>query len=326
MSDTQTIYHSPYESSAASDSTQKSSCKKEASAELLTMTLSQYLDPRNDVAFKKIFGSEKNKDLVIHFLNDLVVLSQGRRVKTVSFLPCVQDAEIAALKQSVVDILCLDERGEQYIIEMQYAPLDGFIERAQHYASRAYSNQIERGEKSYKNIKKVIFIAITNVILFPEEEDYKSRHDMRHDKSLKNYLDGMTFYFVELPKFKNTISELLTLEEKWLFFLKHATETTAEDVDKISGNDEIIHQAYEALDRFSWSKEELLAYQQNEKRILDLQAAFDYQRLEGKIEGRAEGKAEKAREMALCLLENGIPVSLIISASGLSEEEIRSVL
>ncbi|MES2200459.1 MAG: Rpn family recombination-promoting nuclease/putative transposase, partial [Chlamydiota bacterium] len=260
MPKTQTIYHSPHDSSITSDSTRKSSCKKEGEAELPILTQSKYLDPRNDIAFKNLFGSEKNKGLVIHFLNDLVVLNQGRQIKTVSFLPCVQDAEIAALKQSVVDILCLDERGEQYIIEMQYAPLDGFIERAQHYASRAYSSQMERGEKSYKNIKKVIFVAITNEVLFPEEEDYKSKHDMRHDKSLKSYLNGMTFYFIELPKFKKTIEELLTLEEKWLFILKHATETTSEEAEKISGNDPIIHQAYEALDRFSWSKEELLSY------------------------------------------------------------------
>ncbi|MES2199930.1 MAG: transposase, partial [Chlamydiota bacterium] len=83
---------------------------------------------------------------------------------------------------------------------------------------------------------------------------------------------------------------------------------------------------YEALDRFSWSKEELLSYQQNEKRILDLQAAFDYQRLAGIAEGEAKGEAKKAREMALCLLENGIPISLVVTASGLSEEEIRSLL
>ena len=321
MLDTQTIYHSTQGGSATLDSTQKFSCKKEGEAEFPIMTQSKYLDPRNDVAFKKVFGSEKNKELVIHFLNDLVVLNQGRQITTVSFLPCVQDAEIAVLKQSVVDILCLDERGEQYIIEMQYAPLDGFIERAQHYASRAYSNQMERGEKSYKNIKKVIFVAITNVVLFPEEEDYKSKHDMRHDKSLKNYLNGMTFYFIELPKFKKTIEELLTLEEKWLFLLKHATETAPEDVDKISGDDAIIHQAYEALNRFSWSKEELLSYQQNEKRILDLQAAFDYQRLEGK----AEGISEKARQMARKMIQKGLPLEEIAEYTDLTLEEVENL-
>ena len=326
MPGTQTTNHSTQSSSAPSDSTQKSSCQTEGEAVLGAMTPGKYLDPRNDIAFKNLFGSEKNKGLLIHFLNDLVVLNQGRQIQTVSFLPCVQDAEIAVLKQSTVDILCLDERGEQYIIEMQYAPLDGFIERAQHYASRAYSGQMERGVKSYKNIKKVIFIAITNVVLFPEEEDYKSRHDMRHDKSLKNYLNGMKFYFVELPKFKKTKEECLTLEEKWLYLLKHATETTTEEAEKISGDDAIIHQAYEALNRFSWSKEELLAYQQNEKRILDLQAAFDYQRLEGKAEGIAEGESKEKMKIARNLLALGVAISIVSTASSLSEEEIRSLL
>ena len=315
MPDTQTTYHS----------TQNSSCKNKGEAILGAMTLGKYLDPRNEIAFKNIFGSEKNKDLLIHFLNDLALLSQGRQIKTVSFLPCVQDAEIAVLKQSTVDILCLDDREEQYIIEMQYAPLDGFIERAQQYASMAYSGQTERGVISYKNIKKVIFIAITNVVRFPEEKDYKSRHDMRHDKSLKNDLNEMTFYFVELSKFKKTKEELLTVEEKWLFLLKHATETTPKEAEKIAGDDPIIHQAYEALNRFSWSKEKLLSYQQNEKRILDLQAAFDYQRLAGIAEGIEKREAKEKMKIATEMLLDQESEAKIIKYTGLTASEIAEI-
>ncbi|MES2198854.1 MAG: hypothetical protein V4489_01630, partial [Chlamydiota bacterium] len=79
---------------------------------------------------------------------------------------------------------------------------------------------------------------------------------------------------------------------------------------------------YQTNDLLLTTKKLIIEYQQNEKRILDLQAAFDYQRLAG----IAEGEAKKAREMALCLLENGIPISLAVTASGLSEEEIRSLL
>ena len=73
--------------------------------------LSKFLDPKNDVAFKKIFGTEKNQEILIHFLNDMVVFPGGKPIQKVSFLKTAQDPETAAQKTSLVDILCTDERG-----------------------------------------------------------------------------------------------------------------------------------------------------------------------------------------------------------------------
>src|ERR1700730_14720342 len=118
--------------------------------------LSKFLDPKNDVAFRKIFGTEKNKDILINFLNDVVKFEKGARIKDVSFLKTIQDPEIKANKTSIVDILCKDSKGNRYIVEMQVAQEKGFVKRAQYYASKAYISQMNVKGK-YHTLKAVIF-------------------------------------------------------------------------------------------------------------------------------------------------------------------------
>ena len=94
--------------------------------------VSKFLDPKNDVAFRKIFGTEKNKDLLIHFLNDMIDFKGKKLIQEVTFLKTIQDPETMAKKTSIVDILCKDEKGNQYIVEMQVAKEKGFVKRAQY--------------------------------------------------------------------------------------------------------------------------------------------------------------------------------------------------
>src|SRR5262245_672316 len=139
------------------------------------MTAAKFLDPKNDYAFKTIFGTEKNKDILIHFLNDILAFPEGKKIKNVTFLKPIQDPEAVAKKKSIVDVLCSDEKGIQYIVEMQVARTVGFAKRAQYYAARAYSNQMNNGD-SYHHLKEVIFLAITDFVMFPDKEPYKSDH------------------------------------------------------------------------------------------------------------------------------------------------------
>src|SRR5271154_4785922 len=100
--------------------------------------LAKFLDPKNDVAFKRIFGAEKQKNILIHFLNDMLGFANEEKIKQISFLKPAQDPDIASKKQSIVDVLCTDEQGNQYIVEMQVARTPGFEKRAQYYAAKAY--------------------------------------------------------------------------------------------------------------------------------------------------------------------------------------------
>jgi predicted transposase/invertase (TIGR01784 family) len=290
------------------------------------MTLSKFLDPKNDVAFHRIFGTEKNKDILIHFINDILELKEGEKIKEITFLPTIAVPEIAAKKQSIVDVLCKDEKGVQIIIEMQVAPQEGFEKRAQYYAAKAYSRQLNKGKgegSRYKDLKSVIFIAISDNIIFKDKISYKSDHIILDKETYANDLKDFSFTFIELPKFKITNIDLLTnIVEKWCFFFKNADKTSESDLRKLVGSDSVIERAYEELNQFNWSEEELRTYDQENKRIMDNQAAEDYLVNHAKAEGKAEGKAEEKEEIALNLLKKGLSDSLISSATGLSIDEV----
>ncbi len=307
--------------------------------------LSKFLDPKNDVAFKKIFGTEKNKDILIHFLNDMITFKEGWKINEVTFLKNNLDPETAAQKTSLVDILCKDEKENYYIVEMQVAREKGFEKRAQYYASKAYTSQMfVAGE--YHQLKEVIFLAIANFVMFPKKQEYKSDHVILDKKSYENDLKDYSFTFVELPKFKKDIDHLSNVIEKWCYFFKHAEETSDEDLKKLIGQDRIIGKAYKELNRFSWNEKELHTYDQMEKYEGVHIASMAYQYDEGEKIGIEKGEIiglekgekigiekgekigiEKGKKIGLIkaaknLLEQGLEINSIIAATGLSEHEI----
>ncbi len=313
----------------------------------IIMAITKFLDPKNDVAFRRIFGSEKNKDILIHFINDVLELKDGDKIKEITFLPTIAVPEIAAKKQSVVDVLCKDENGVQLIIEMQVSPQEGFEKRAQYYAAKAYSRQLNKGKEEgarYTDLKAVIFIAITDNIIFKDKIFYKSDHIILDKESYSHDLKDFSFTFIELPKFKITDINLLTnIIEKWCYFFKNANKTSEADLRKLIGSDLVIERAYEELNQFNWTEEELLTYEQETKRIMDNQAAEDYkikqmklQVIEAEIKGKAEGKAEgieigeaRLREeknmIARAMLLDGDSVEKIARITGLSVEKINEI-
>ncbi|MCC8419272.1 MAG: Rpn family recombination-promoting nuclease/putative transposase, partial [Rickettsia endosymbiont of Glossina mortisans submortisans] len=248
-----------------------------------------------------------------------------------------QDPEIASKKQSIVDVLCQDENGEQIIIEMQVSPQEGFEKRAQYYAAKAYSRQLNKGKSEgarYIDLKSVIFIAISDNIIFKDKVSYKSDHIILDRKSYAHDLKDFSFTFIELPKFKITDINLLSnMVEKWCYFFKYADETSESDLRKIIGSDEVIERAYEELNQFNWTEEELLTYEQETKRIMDNKASEDYLIKTAKAEGKAEGikigeskgKAEEKIEIARNLLSQNIDISTISISTGLSIVEIKKL-
>ncbi len=121
--------------------------------------ISKFLDPKNNYAFKKIFGTERNKDILIHFINDMITFQEKKPIVEVTFLKTTQDPEINAQKTSLVDILCRDEMGHQYIVEMEVAKKRGFKNRAQYYAAKAYISQARISDE-YHDLKEIIFLPI----------------------------------------------------------------------------------------------------------------------------------------------------------------------
>ncbi len=302
------------------------------------MAISKFLDPKNDVAFKRIFGSEKNKDILQHFINDVLELKGAQAIQEVTFLSPMQDPRIGLQKQSIVDVLCRTEKGSQIIVEMQVSPEAGFEKRAQYYASKAYARQLKEGHQAdgrYVNLKEVIFIAISDYTLFRNKAAYKSDHVIMDKVSYARDLQDFWFTFIELPKFrKKKIEELDGMIEKWCYFFKYAPETAEEDLEKMIGSDQVIKRAYEELQRFNWSEEEFDSYERERKRILDnynAELAFvEKGRQEGLEEGMKKGikkgmeksRQENAEQIARKMLKAGLAVDMIAKMNDLTEAHI----
>ena len=288
------------------------------------MVLSKFLDPKNDIAFKRVFGSEEHKDILIHFINDILEFKDNDQIESVEYLSPMQNPELIYKKQSVVDVLCKDKNGVQIIVEMQVAPSKGFEKRAQYYAAKAYSRQLNKGaENKYSHLKEIIFIAITDSIIFPNKKEYKSDHIILDKNTFEHDLQDFSFTFVELPKFKKTkIDELNGIVEKWCYFFKHADETSEEDLKKLIGSDLVIERAYDVLNQFNWSEPDLLAYEGEIKRIRDNIAALDYQLDKAEAKGREEGSEKRNIEIAINMIKQNLDNSLISSVTGLSVDDI----
>ncbi|XP_029674113.1 uncharacterized protein LOC115242165 [Formica exsecta] len=297
------------------------------------MALSKFLDPKNDISFKRIFGTEKNKDILIHFLNDILGFVGKNAIQDIEFLSTIQDPDIASKKQSIVDVLCRDENGLQVIVEMQVAKTKGFEKRAQYYAAKAYSRQADKGDQ-YHDLKEIIFIAIADCILFPDKSEYKSKHTIRDEDTNEHDLKDFYFIFIELPKFPKTKEDQLSsIVEKWIYFFRYADETSEEELERIIGSDLIIKRAYEELNRFNWSEKEFIAYEQEIKRIRDEQAVLTQKLDDAKQEGRQEGiligqekgKIEGKIEVAKNSLKAGVSIDVIAEITGLSVNDIKQL-
>lgn len=147
---------------------------------------------------------------------------------------------------------------------MQIAKTQGLEKRAQYYVAKAYSEQF-MDDAVYEQYKKVIFIAITDFVMFTDKLTYYSSHAILNSEYKTQDLEGFSFIFLELPKFQKGIDELTNLIDKWAYFFKHAQETKEEELERIIGNDRVIERAYQELNRLNWSEEEISMYEQEEK-------------------------------------------------------------
>ena len=303
------------------------------------MVVTKYLDPKNDIAFKRIFGTEKNKDILICLLNEVLRNQLDNKILDVSFLKPHQDPDISSKKQSIVDVLCKDTDGHYYIIEMQVANSEGFQKRAQYYAYKAYVSQMDTGGR-YEDLKKVIFLAFTDFVLFPNKTEYKSEHITLDRETYEHDLSDMSFTFVDLVKFGISVNKpvaSLSLEEKFYYFLHYAPEASSSDRAALISSSSILSKAYRELERFNWTEEELLTYESEEKRIKDNEAILTYARREGIKEGIQKGMKKGIRKgiqkgikegnylTARKMLSLGIAVRTIKEVTGLTVKQIEEI-
>jgi predicted transposase/invertase (TIGR01784 family) len=190
-----------------------------------------FADPKTDFAFKRIFGSEEHKDVLVAFLNDILELDEPHRIVTVELIPPEQRPAVAELKLSIVDVKCTDARGVTYVVEMQVLQVEGFEKRVVYNVAKAYVNQIARGDL-YPDLNDVVGITICDFELWPALTlpsaaiPMLSRWRMTEEQTgSKAHLGQIRLVFLELPKYDATRPPRTTVE-KWAYFFREADNLT----------------------------------------------------------------------------------------------------
>ena len=276
----------------------------------------KYLNPFTDFGFKKIFGEEASKPLLLDFLNAL--LPSADKIVDLNFKNSEQLGQTDLDRKAIYDIYCENENGEKFIVELQKAKQNYFKERTVYYSTFPIREQAEKGEWNY-NLKAVYCIGILD-FTFDDYETEPEKNEVVHTIKLKNqhgktFYDKLTFIYLEMPNFKQAESQLKTRLDKWLYFIKNL-----EDFQSIPSifTDEIFNKAFEKAELAKFGHTDLANYENSLKIYRDLKGVIDTAFDEGKIEGKLEGKVEMARAMKL----DNEPSEKIMRYTGLSKDEI----
>ena len=272
----------------------------------------KYINPYTDFGFKKIFGEEASKPLLIDFLNAL--LPEQNKIIDLSFKNTEQLGMTDLDRKAVYDSYCETDKGEKFIVELQKAKQNYFKDRTIYYSTFPIREQAEKGEWNY-NLKAVYCIGILD-FTFNDYESEMERSEYWHTIKLKNqkgrvFYDKLTYVYLEMPNFIKLESQLQTRLDKWLYFIKNL-----EDFQSIPAmfKDEVFEQAFEKAELANFKQAELERYEASLKVFRDNKAVYDYA-VETAFD---EGKTQVARN----LKNLDIDIHIIVKASGLSMDDI----
>lgn len=275
----------------------------------------KFINPKTDFAFKKIFGSEQSKDILISFLN--AMLYDGKEtIADLTIINPYQAPRLRGLKDTYLDVKAELADRKQVIIEMQVLNAEGFEKRILYNAAKAYSIQLETGE-NYTLLNPVIALTITDFKMFPDAKLSKviSKFTLKETDFLSDYLvDDIELVFVELPNFDKKLEQLETLTDKWLFFLKSAKglETVPESMSSVPE----IQKAFDIANIATLDASELEDLEKREIYIHDQRNAIK----KAENTGMKKSQVEIAKRLLAVLDEETIS-----QTTGLSLEEVQKL-
>lgn len=284
----------------------------------------KYINPLTDFGFKKLFGSEPNKILLIDFLNQ--ILPDKHQIKDLTYARNEQLGLNELDRKAIFDLYCIGESGERFIVELQKAKQNFFKDRSIYYASFPIQEQAQKGDWDYR-LEPVYTVGILDFIF----EDHRSEEDLLHVVELKNqrcdvFYDKLKFIYIELPKFTLGEDELETQFDKWLFVFRHLS-TLQNRPEQLQ--DKIFQRLFEAAEIARFSPEEREAYEDSLKYYRDLKNVVDTSREEGILEGIEQGieqgiekrNLEIAKQMKL----EGESIEKIMRYTNLSRAKIEEL-
>ena len=280
----------------------------------------KFINPFTDVGFKRIFGQEINKDLLIDFLNAL--LEGERQVKDIRFL----DKELLPMYENdrrlIYDVYCTDENGEQFIVEMQNKEHVNFRERTIFYLSQAIARQGEKGVDWRFDLKAVYSVFFLNFMLTDLPRKLRTDIVLADRDTHEQFSDKMRYIFLQLPLFTKEESECDTDFERWIYVLKNM-----ETLQRLpfKARNAVFQKLEEIVDIAAMSKEDRMKYDESIKVYRDRLAIIEYERRKGLAEGLAKGERNKQIEIACNLKRMGLATETIAQATGLAPEAIEQL-
>ncbi|MDR1959697.1 MAG: Rpn family recombination-promoting nuclease/putative transposase [Planctomycetaceae bacterium] len=281
----------------------------------------RYINPYTDFGFKKLFGEEANKDLLIDFLNS--VLPPKHQIQTLTFQNTENLPDSPVDRRAVFDIACESSTGEKFIVEMQKAKQHYFRDRALFYAAYPILRQAQKGDWNYQ-LKAVYFVGILDFEYDTSEERRKFLREVSlKDQDGDEFSDKLHIFFLQMPFFTKSESELTSRKDKWSYFLKHL-----EDFEQIPAilREPVFERAFATAEYVKLPLPEQEKYEQELKIYRDNYSVLDTAHMEGWLEGEAagleKGKIEGKIETARNLKRFGVDRETIAKATGLPVGEI----
>ena len=297
--------------------------------------MTRFINPYTDFGFKKLFGEEASKDLLADFLNTL--LPERHQIQTLEFRNPELLGPAPADRRAVFDIYCENDKGEQFIVEMQKAEQENFKDRSLYYVSHPIRAQGQTGKKWKFNLKTVYFIGILDFIydktdpdpLLITEVSLKNQHG-------KEFYDKLKMIYIQMPLFKTKEASLKTHRDKWLYFLKNLP-----DLERIPSimKEKVFRKAFKKAELAAMPEKEREVYEHNLHDYWTYLATIETAenkgiakglakgRAEGITKGiaigKAEGRAENSIDIARNMKKDGVDPKTIAKYTGLSPEEIK---
>jgi len=295
----------------------------------------RYINPYTDFGFKKLFGSELNKELLISFLNALLETAcapEGnapQEIVDISYRPTEQLGARPESRRTIFDVFCTTQGGEQFIVEMQNVFQRFYKDRSVYYASFPIVEQGRRGDWNF-NLHPVYTVGILNFVLPDDDyDDDNYCHNVMLTDTEDNHVffDKLRFIYLEMPKFKKTEDELVTMFDKWMFVLRNLPRLMQRPA---ALQERVFTRLFEQAEIARFTPEQQFLYEDSINAYRDITNSIDTAKIEAKAEGRAEGmaqgraegKAEEKQEIARKLKAMGLPVSQIVEATGLTAQQI----
>lgn len=286
-----------------------------------------FVNPFTDFGFKRLFGTEPNKGLLISFLNTL--LPAKHQIQDLQYTKNEYQGYTVLDRKAIFDLTCMSTTGERFIVELQKAKQNFFKDRSVYYATFPIQEQAIKGDWDFK----LAAVYTVGILDFVFEEDIKNHDaDVVHTVQLKNqhnklFYDKLTFIYITLPQFKKDLNELKTIQDKWFYAFRHLAEL---DAIPSQLQEKVFLQLFEAANIAKFNPVERQAYEDSLKYYRDLKNVTDTARDEGKEEGIEIGMAlgeQKAMKKTIKALKNsGMTVELIANSLSLSEVVVLELL